>query len=133
MQNVTTLAVVGTQTLACPGDPERVAARIRWSIERLRPNVVMSGGAAGVDTAAEVVARELGYREDEGTLVVVRPQVRRWQGPGGFQERNLVIAQRCTHLLRLACRQAKTYGSGWTADRAAELGKSVVREVICRP
>lgn len=57
--------------------------------------------------------------------------MKRFRGPGGYRERDEKIAQDCTHLLRLACRQATTYGSGWTADRAEQLGRIVVRDSMC--
>jgi hypothetical protein len=125
------LAVVGTRVLQCPGDSVNAARRIRVAIEHLCPAVVISGGAVGVDTIAEIVARTMGFCEKQGTLVIRRPKVQRFRGPGGYRERDAQIAQDCTHLLRLACRQATTYGSGWTADEAQRLGRIVVREQVC--
>jgi hypothetical protein len=93
--------------------------------------VVISGGADGSDSLGQQAAAELGYSEEAGTLVVLRPRVRRFHGPGGFCERDEQIAQACTHLLRMFCRRATTYGSGWTADRADELGAMVVRYDVC--
>lgn len=126
------LAIVGTRVLACPGDRDRTKARAAAAIRRLSPAVVISGGADGTDTLAEQAAVELGYSEDDGTLRVFRPRVRRFHGEGGYRERDEQIAQACTHLLRIACRQATTYGSGWTADRAEGLGAVVVRYDVCR-
>lgn len=131
MTNGIVLAVVGTRVLACDGDPERVAARIHRAITRLRPDRVVSGGADGVDSIAEQVATAMGYSEAAGTLVVLRPTVKRFHGTGGYGERDERIARECTHLLRLACRHATTYGSGWTADHAERLNRTVVRELIC--
>jgi hypothetical protein len=125
------LAIVGTRVLACRGDRERAKARAAAAIEKLSPDVVISGGADGSDKLGEEAATELGYSEDDGTLVILRPRVRRLHGPGGFRERDEQIAQACTHLLRIACRRATTYGSGWTADRAEELGAVVVRYDVC--
>lgn len=126
------LAIVGTRVLACDGDVGRVAERVQRAIEKLRPAVIISGGAFGVDLLAEVVAKAAGYREDAGTLLIFRPTVRRFRGPGGYRERDLRIAAECTRLLRLSCRQAKTYGSGWTADQAERMGKIVIREQVCQ-
>lgn len=125
------LAIVGTRVLACPGDTAGVAALVRAAIARLSPDVVISGGADGVDGIAERVARDIGYREEAGTLIIHRPTVKRFHGPGGYQERDALIAADCTHLLRLSCRQATTYGSGWTADEAGRLGRIVVRRQVC--
>ncbi len=126
------LAIVGTRVLACPGDQDRARTRAAAAIRRLSPAVVISGGADGTDTLAEQAAVELGYSEAAGTLRIFRPRVRRFHGPGGYRERDEQIAQACTHLLRIACRQATTYGSGWTADRAEGLGATVVRYDVCR-
>jgi hypothetical protein len=125
------LAVVGTRVLACPGDRERAKTRAAAAIKRLSPGVVISGGADGSDRLGEEAATESGYSEDAGTLVILRPRVRRLHGPGGFRERDEQIAQACTHLLRIFCQYATTYGSGWTADRAEELGAVVVRYDAC--
>jgi len=126
------LAIIGTVVLACQGDVWRASQRASLAIERLCPDVVISGGAPGCDDLAENCARALGYREENGTLIIHRPRVRRWGGEGGYRWRDEIIAADCTHLLRMACRQSRTYGSGWTADRAEQLGAVVVRYVVCR-
>jgi hypothetical protein len=59
-----------------------------------------------------------------GSLVVAW----RGQSSAGYQGRNALIATDCTHLLRVAARSSRTYGSGWTADEAQRLGRLVVRE-----
>lgn len=125
------LAIVGTRLLECPNDELRARQRIEQAIHRLKPAVIISGGAKGVDTIAEQVALSLGYSEAEGTLVIHRPKVKRFHGPGGYRERDLLIATECTHLLRLSCKEATTYGSGFTADEAERQGKPVVRWQVC--
>jgi hypothetical protein len=125
------LAVVGTRELRCPGDSVNVGRRVKEAIDRLQPAVVISGGARGVDTIAEIVARTMGFSEMNGTLVIRYPKTHQFRGAGGFRERDALIARECTHLLRLACRQATTYGSGWTADEAERLSRIVVREQVC--
>jgi hypothetical protein len=125
------LAIVGTRVLAHPGDRKRAKARATAAIKKLSPNVVISGGADGSDKLGEEAAVELGYSEEDGTLVILRPRVRRLHGPGGFRERDEQIAQACTHLLRIFCWRATTYGSGWTADQAEELGAAVVDYDAC--
>jgi hypothetical protein len=125
------LAIVGTRVLACHGDRERAKARAAAAIRKLSPGVVISGGADGSDKLAEEAAVELGYSEQDGTLIIFRPRMRRLHGPGGFRARDEEIAQACTHLLRISCQHATTYGSGWTADRAEELGAVVVDYDVC--
>ena len=127
------LAIVGTRVLACPGDRGRAKARTMAAIKRLSPAIVISGGADGTDTLAEEAATELGYSESDGTLRIFRPRIRRFHGDGGYRWRDEQIAQACTHLLRIACYQATTYGSGWTADRAEAFGALVVRHEVCIP
>ena len=125
------LAIVGTRVLACRGDRGRAKARAVAAIKRLSPGMVISGGADGSDKLGEEAATGFGYSEEAGTLAIFRPRVRRLHGPGGFRERDEQIAQACTHLLRISCQRATTYGSGWTADRAEELGAMVVRYDVC--
>jgi hypothetical protein len=125
------LAVVGTRTLGCRGDQQRAALRITWSISKLCPDVVISGGAKGVDSIAERVALDMGYSEDDGTLRLYRPTVHQFHGPGGYRERDALIAANCTHLLRIHCILALSYGSGWTADEARRLGRTVVQAEPC--
>lgn len=125
------LGIVGTRVLACPGDAEAVVQRVRRHLDWVRPDIVISGGADGVDSIAERVAEVAGYSEDDGTLLIFRPTVRRFHGPGGYRERDKEIAHTSTHLLRLACLKATTYGSGWTADEAERIGRKVVREQVC--
>jgi predicted Rossmann fold nucleotide-binding protein DprA/Smf involved in DNA uptake len=123
------LAIVGSTKFADPGAYGKARQLINVWIAELRPVAVISGGAEGIDTMAEEVARQWGYHEHhvEKRLIIHRPKNHRWQ-PEGFKDRNLLIAHDCTHLLAIRCKQSTTYGSGWTADRAEELGKTVWRE-----
>jgi hypothetical protein len=66
-----------------------------------------------------------------GTLVIHRPKVKGFHGPGGYRERDLRIATEATHLLRIACKQATTYGSAFTADEAERQNKIVARWQVC--
>jgi len=90
--------------------------------------LVVSGGAEGVDSIGAEVGRAHGVE-----VLVIVPQVRRWAGPGGFQERNREIVEACTHLLCVRDAGARSYGSGWTADEAVRRGKRVRRVEFAAP
>lgn len=88
------------------------------------PRLVISGGALGIDTLALEIANEYDIPRR-----VHLPNNNRWE-PDGYKARNLLIAEDCTHLLCIRTSQSTTYGSGWTADRAEEMGKTVWRVTI---
>jgi hypothetical protein len=118
------LAVVGSVRFACAerGDiamAHLVAQIVGDELVWRRPDLVVSGGADGVDTWGVQTAAEVGvpYRE-------FLPKHRRW-APDGFKARNLRIVEACSRLLAIRCAEATTYGSGWTFDRARERGKPV--------
>lgn len=88
------------------------------------PQLVISGGAIGIDSLAENEAVLLNMQTR-----IHLPENNRWE-PNGFKERNTKIAEECTHLLCIRTQQSTTYGSGWTADLAERLGRTVWRIVI---
>jgi hypothetical protein len=49
------------------------------------------------------------------------PTCENWEH--GYKPRNIDVAEACDFLVRIAARKSKTYGSGWTRDYAAKLGK----------
>jgi hypothetical protein len=121
------LAIVGSRFLCGPdawGEAKRI---IREELEKEPPDLVISGGAIGVDTLAQITTRQMGLPFDKSRYL---PKVRRFHGPGGYEERDERIAQDCTRLLAIRCHEAKTYGSGWTHDRAKELGKPTRMEIV---
>lgn len=89
-----------------------------------KPSVIISGGAEGIDIIADNVAwvRDIQF-------IRHLPIHNRWE-PEGYKERNTKIAEDCTHLLCIRTQQSTTYGSGWTADLAERLGKTVWRVII---
>jgi len=84
-------------------------------------DLFISGGADGMDKLAESFADRLNIPKR-----IYLPENKRW-APNGFKDRNLKIATDCTHLLCIRDKTSKTYGSGWTSDRAKEMGKVVWR------
>jgi hypothetical protein len=107
--------------------------------------MVISGGARGVDREGVRIAVEQGI-----VAMEFLPQFPRWHAPrvgdavesvqpngvlqvvvpGGFQDRNMAVADACACLVRISSPTSKTYGSGWTADHAEKLGKNVERFVV---
>lgn len=113
-------AIVGSEHWPDGSEP-RVKAMIRAAIEAYPPDMIISGGAAGVDTWAVEVARGMGVPCQE-----FPPNNRRW-APDGFKARNIVMARTCTRMLAIRSLTSTRYGSGWTADYAEKIGKPVVR------
>lgn len=108
-----TLAIVGSTELS--GNQHAVAI-IENVLDRYKPMRVVSGGAKGIDSMAIVAALARGL-----DVLELRPAVRNWEH--GFKPRNIQIAEACDALVRIASKTSKTYGSGWTRDYAAKLGK----------
>lgn len=111
------LAIVGSVRFVCPLGLILVRGLVHNELQDRRPDQVVSGGAVGVDTVAVDVA-DLHHVPWHEFL----PANKRWE-PDGFKARNLQIVEACTRLLAIRCAEAKTYGSGWTCDRARDLGK----------
>lgn len=109
------LAIVGSTLLAGNAEAQEIIEKV---LDEFKPSMVVSGGADGIDTMAANEARWRGIPVRE-----FKPTIRRWDGKGGFKERNEEIADLCTHLVRIVSSKTKTYGSGWTRDRAKAQGK----------
>lgn len=131
------LAVVGSVRFTDPGAPQLALEIIRHKIRVFTPEVLISGGADGIDKLAEEAWREL-VPDVEPTIHL--PQSNRW-APYGYQDRNRLIATDCTHLLAIRDHHSKnngwmdhppylTYGAGWTADEAQRMGKQVERIIL---
>lgn len=135
------LAIVGSR------DVPRYQAEslIKQSLLEHKPSMVISGGARGIDSFAVEIAHEMGFATMEfvpehmnwdhpATLSepteIVQDKGMRVVVPGGFRARNEKIAEAATCLVRIASTTTKTYGSGWTADRAEALGKRVTRHTV---
>ncbi len=115
------LAIVGSVKFAHPQAAGLARDIILHKLEIYEPELVISGGAVGVDSIARYCAEGMGIEFQE-----YLPNNPRWE-PDGYKDRNAIIATECTHLLALRCHKATTYGSGWTADYAEKLMREVER------
>jgi hypothetical protein len=108
------LCIVGSKGL---DGNEQVDRIINKMLDKYRPNLVISGEEpTGVDAAAKRLTRSRGFNYQG-----YPPRTKRWHD--GFKSRNLAMAHACTHLIRIVSTHSTTYGSGWTRDRARDLGK----------
>ncbi len=111
------LAIVGSRSL--DGNPDALRAIqgvLDWYQARHPVLVVVSGGARGIDRMAADEARRRGLQ-----VVEHRPKGRSWRH---YRERNLRIVHDCDELVRIADPNSRSYGSGWTRDRAREFGRA---------
>lgn len=126
------LAIVGSRDVHA----NAAASVIDDALMRHRPLLVVSGGAkasvassraglVSIDTTGVTIAKAAGIQTHE-----FLPTRYVFHGPGGFQERNIKIADLCQCLVRIASTTTTTYGSGWTADYAEREGKQVERYTI---
>jgi hypothetical protein len=118
------LAIIGSRSLAGHPDAQRLIEQIIDRYIERYPNdlTIVSGGAAGIDQMAAQAARRRGV-----CVIEHRPRGRSWPA---FRARNLAIAQTCHELVRIADPRSATYGSGWTRDRARELGRPTAEYFI---
>ncbi|NML65916.1 DUF2493 domain-containing protein [Hymenobacter sp. RP-2-7] len=105
------VAVVGSRGV----DGEPAAGQLAAHLARLRPALVVSGGAAGADALAAGWARANGV-----PLLELRPDYRR-HGAGATHERNRAIAERADVVLLLW--DGASTGTLSTARAAARLGR----------
>lgn len=117
------LAIVGSSK----AHEEESLEIIRDYIRNLMPDLIVSGECpkGGVD----IYAREEATRQGIAFLIFP-PFMLQWDGESGYKARNRKIVKNCTHLLRINSRRSKTFGSGWTANFARELGKTVFEEEV---
>lgn len=118
------MAIVGSRVFVNPRGLLRAQRIIAAEVGDMYWTGFISGGAPGVDAECERYCQEM-----DRPCGIFLPQNQRWR-PGGYEERNKLIAENCDELLCIRCAQSKSYGSGWTADYAEKLGKPVTRILI---
>ena len=114
------LCIVGSVCLEGSREAHKI---VRDAICRYNPAMVISGGAVGVDSIAEWEA----VQELHVPFKKFPPDGVGWKH---YRKRNLAMARACTRLVRIVSKRSKTYGSGWTRDRAAEMGKPTEEYVL---
>jgi len=115
------LAIVGSTSLE---GSLTALLLVEMAVDFWKPDLIISGGAPGVDTMAQATAH---YRLIP--FEVHLPINPRWE-PDGYKARNIRIAESCGIMLCIRARDAETYGSGWTADYTESLGKMVYRYYV---
>lgn len=119
------LAIVGSTKFAEDETATRWASNyITWVLAKYKPELVISGGAIGIDQLAADVAAFEGIEVKEFLPLAFHAPAR-WPE---YKARNILIAKACTHLLAIHHPLSTTYGSGWTADYAEKIGKKVARK-----
>lgn len=119
------LAIVGSRELAGDQAARRLIVDIinaHMTDDEIEEFVIVSGGAVGIDQMAAEVARTKGL-----PLIEHLPEAKSWPA---YRKRNRKIAQDCDKLIRIVSKRSRTYGSGWTRDRAIELGKPTQEYVL---
>lgn len=129
------LAIVGSTKFTHPDALDVAREILLHKLEIFQPEVVISGGAEGIDKLGAWIAAGMGF-----ATVEYLPENPRWE-PDGFKARNLLIAQRCTHLLAIRDHRLgknngwmpnlgrSTFGSGFTAVEAQKNG-AVVETIV---
>ncbi len=117
------LAIVGSRSLDGNPDALRVIRSVLDAYQAHHPDLtVVTGGAIGIDRMAAAEARRRGLE-----VIEHLPAGRAWRQ---YRERNLRIAKDCDELVRIADPHSRTFGSGWTRDRARELGRPTTEYAI---
>lgn len=114
------LAIVGSRYFDKDPDAKNAAARfIQWALTKYQPEVVISGGALGIDQLAATLAAF-----EDIPVIEHLPTAKNWNA---YKARDKIIASDCTHLIALIHAESATHGADWTAKFAGQLGKKVYR------
>jgi hypothetical protein len=113
-----TLCIVGSRELSWR-EPTKAVVRsiIRATLTLIDPDAVISGQspAGGVDVWAEQEAKRMGFP--------FMPFPPRAHNRAAYFERDIAMAEACTHLLCLESRLSMTHGARFTHDRAKQRGR----------
>jgi len=125
------LAVVGSASFADPAALWVARTVIVDELLRLHPTRLVSGAADRIGQLAGRLGRELGISVAEHLPTPAPPPPRRTaSGHTGLGQRNDPVADGCSALLRVACRQSRSDSSSRTADHAEALARPVGRVVL---
>ncbi len=132
-----TLVVVGSITFADRFAWRRAERIMIGELNDFEPEICASGGAQGIDTLFRQTTRMFGFEhvvqlrpkewrsyipEDKDFLEFLpredilnfAPGKPRWEAPGGYRDRNVMVATAASRLIAIRCHQSSTFGSGWT-------------------
>jgi len=117
------LAIVGSRvmTLAQAKEARDLIDRL---IDEYMPNVVVSGGAFGVDKIAADCARRKGIEVDEKL-----PADLNWPA---YRARNILIAETCDTCIAIKTPQSVTGGTSFTMQYARTVLKKPVRLITLK-
>jgi predicted Rossmann fold nucleotide-binding protein DprA/Smf involved in DNA uptake len=118
------LAIVGTRKFSNPRALAYAELIIQHEVRNRRWDKFITGDAEGIDALCQQWCAV-----EDRWCDALSPEKRQWK-PDGFEARNILIARRCDELLCIRDPLSKTYGSGWTADYAEQIGKPVTRVEI---
>lgn len=136
MDNIYKLAIVGSSRA-----PDSAYDFVKDTIKRFIPLTaqvqIVSGGASGIDSLAERVAKELNL-----PIRIFKPKINDWLAVGGFRDRNIEIAKYADMIISMPLEfngkecyhchtksHDKTAGC-WTANYAKSIGKVMAIAVV---
>lgn len=112
------LAIVGTRKLN-DKMAEYAEVLILHEILSGKYDSVVTGDASGIDELAQALCAVHGVPCES-----LKPNSRMWE-PDGFKDRNIRICKKADAMLCIRDPDSLTYGSGWTAQYFACLGKGL--------
>ncbi len=147
------LVIVGSVTFANRFAWTQAERIMLGELNDFAPDLCASGGAQGIDTLFRQTAKMFGYEPVQllpkdwhgyvpdgrkfieylprADIMNFAPGKPRWEAPGGYRDRNVMVATAASRLVAIRCHQSSTFGSGWTFQFAAQqLGRETRMEVL---